>query len=248
MSTTPKASERQSPVAALVVAALLIWGLQRFVPYGRLILYPFTLLGTWVHEMGHGVTALLAGGRFDHLDIYANASGLAYSYVTPGARLAMVAAGGLLAPPFVGMLLLVLGRRAARLLLVVLAAAMIASLALWVRTPVGWLTVGGLAGLCAAVGRLASAGVRLFFTQLLGLLLALDTVMRSDYLFMRSAQIGGQLHASDVAGIASAMGGPPALWGGLIAVLSAGLLLLGLWSVLTAGKAPTPRALPTLDA
>lgn len=243
MSTTQKRPDRQSPVAALLVAALLIWALQRFVPYGRLILYPFTLLSTWVHEMGHGLTALFAGGRFERLDIYANASGLAYSYVAPGVRLALVAAGGLLAPPFVGMVLLVLGRRVARPLLMALAAAMVVSLVLWVRTPVGWLTVGGLAGLCVLVSQLASAGGRLFFTQLLGLLLGLDTVARADYLFMSSARIGGQLHASDVAGITSALGGPQALWGGLIAAISAVLLLLGLWSVLSPGgrgEAPAP--------
>ena len=236
MGITKKSPDRQSPVAALVVAALLIWGLQRFVPYGRLVLYPFTLLSTWVHEMGHGLTALFLGGRFARLDIYADASGLAYSYVLPGARGALVAAGGLLAPPFVGMLMLMFGRRAARPLLMGLATAMVVSLALWVRTPIGWLTVGGLAGLCVVVSHLVSAGGRLFFTQLLGLLLALDTVMRADYLFMSSAQIGGRVHASDVAGITSAVGGPQALWGGLIAALSAGLLLVGLWSVLSAGR------------
>ena len=240
MSTTQKAPASPSPAAALIVAALLIWGLQRFVPYGRLILYPFTLLSTWVHEMGHGLTAVLIGGRFDHLDIYANASGLAYFTATPGARLALVAAGGLLAPPLFGMVLLVLGRRAARPLLAALAVTMVASMVLWVRTPVGWLTVGGLALLCAAAGRLLAAPGRLFFTQLLGLLLALDTVTRADYLFVTSARIGGQLHASDVAGIASTLGGPPVLWGVLIAIVSSALLLVGLWSVLgpAARRAP----------
>lgn len=232
MSTTQKAPASSSPAAALIVAALLIWGLQRFVPYGRLILYPFTLLSTWVHEMGHGLTACLVGGWFHHLEIYADASGLAYFTAAPGARQALVAAGGLLAPPLVGMLLLVLGRRAARPLLAALALTMVASLLLWVRTPVGWLTVGGLALLCAAAGRLLGASGQLFFVQLLGLLLGLDTVTRADYLFVRSARIGGQLHASDVAGIASTLGGPPALWGVLIGGLSAVLMLIGLWSVL----------------
>ena len=42
-------------------------------------LYPFTLLGTWVHEMGHGLGALLCGGRFDRLEIFEDASGLAFT-------------------------------------------------------------------------------------------------------------------------------------------------------------------------
>ena len=32
-------------------------------PWGPLILYPFTLFTTWVHEMGHGLTALAFGGE-----------------------------------------------------------------------------------------------------------------------------------------------------------------------------------------
>ena len=41
---------------------MLILALQGLVPYGGYLLYPFTLLSTWVHEMGHGVTALLRIG------------------------------------------------------------------------------------------------------------------------------------------------------------------------------------------
>jgi hypothetical protein len=231
-----------SPRAALLVAALAIWAVQRLLPMGRLVLYPFTLLATWVHEMGHGVTALLVGGRFLRLDIYADASGLATSSAPPGIRQAVVAAGGLLAPPLVGALLLLLGRRAARPLLLGLSVAMMLSPALWVRTPIGWLTVGGLALLCALCGRFLDAGGRLFFVQLLGLLLALDTVTRADYLFMGSAAVGGQMRPSDVSAIASATFGPPALWGGIIAGLSAALLLLGLWSVLRRPAAPRRRA------
>ena len=63
---------------ALILGALLILALQRWVPMGRLILYPFTLLSTWVHEMGHGISALLVGGHFLRLDIYADASGMAH--------------------------------------------------------------------------------------------------------------------------------------------------------------------------
>jgi hypothetical protein len=133
----------------------------------------------------------------------------------------------------------------------VLALAMAASLVLWVRTPVGWLTVGGLALLIAAVARFADHSGRVFFVQLLGLLLALDTVSRADYLFMSSAQVGGQLMSSDVAGIKSAMGGPLVFWGGFIAVLSGLMLLIGLWSVLTVTQRKAPvdtSALPSFDS
>jgi Peptidase M50B-like len=237
-----KTAPQVSAKGALLLAALLVLGLSRFVPYGRLVLYPFTLLATWVHEMGHGLTALLCGGKFAQLEIFSNASGLASTAVVPGFRQALVCAGGLLGPPFWGAVLLILSRRAARPVLFALSLALLLSLPLWVRTAVGWVTVGGLAGLCMLVARFASAGGRVFFAQLLGLLLALDTVTRADYLFMGSAQVGGQVRPSDVGAIAQVMGGPYQLWCGLLAVISGLLLLCGLYSVLRTGKTSAPEA------
>ncbi len=221
-----------NPRAALIVGALLILVLSRMMPMGPLLLYPFTLLSTWVHEMGHGVTALLCGGTFLRLDIYADASGIAHSAVAPGVRQALTAVGGLLGPPLIGTLCLIWARRASRLLLFLLAGAMLLSLPLWVRTGVGWLSVGGLGLGIALLARFLSEGGRLFFAQFIGLLLAFDTLARGDYLFMRSAQVGGALHPSDVAGIAKVMGGPVLFWGGLVALISALLVSIGLYSVL----------------
>lgn len=225
-------AERPSPRAALIVGALLILALERLVPMGRLLLYPFTLLSTWVHEMGHGVTALFCGGHFARLDIFADASGMAHSAVAPGVRQALVAAGGLLFPPLIGALCLLLSRRAARLLLFGLCAAMLLSLPLWVRTGIGWLSVGGLGLGLALLARTLGETGRLFLAQLVGLLLASDTLARSDYLFMQNARVGGAAHPSDVAAIANVMGGPVFLWGGVVAMLSALLLGVGLYSVL----------------
>src|SRR4051812_46612188 len=83
----------------LALGASVIIG--SFIPFGRLLLYPFTLMATWVHEMGHGVGALISGGRFEYLDVFADASGLAHVLHAPGAD-GFVCAAGLLAPPIVG--------------------------------------------------------------------------------------------------------------------------------------------------
>jgi hypothetical protein len=221
-----------NPRAALILGAVLILVLERLVPMGRLVLYPFTLLSTWVHEMGHGVTALLCGGEFARLDIYADASGIAQTAVVPGVRQALIAAGGLLGPPLVGAVCLVLAQRAARPLLYLLCGALLVSLPLWVRTGVGWLSVGGLGLGLLLLTRLLDVSGRLFLAQFIGLLLALDTLSRGDYLFMESAQVGGRLQLSDVAAIARVMHGPVVLWGGFIALISALLVGIGLYSVL----------------
>ena len=221
---------------ALILGAILILALQRWVPMGRLILYPFTLLSTWVHEMGHGLTALVVGGQFLKLDIFADASGMAHLTVTRGLASALSSAGGPLGPPFFGAVCLVVARRAARPLLLFLAAGLLLSLVLWVRTLVGLFTVGGLSLGIAVLARWLPAQGRLFFAQLLGLLFVFDTLARGDYLFTEGARVGGSLHPSDVASIASALGGPYQLWGGFIACLSFVLIVVGLYSVLGRGR------------
>lgn len=47
-------------------AALLSVG-RPSVPFGEFVIYPFALLSTWAHELGHGVTALLWGGEIKYL-------------------------------------------------------------------------------------------------------------------------------------------------------------------------------------
>ena len=43
------------------------------------LLYPIRLFVTFVHESGHGLTAILTGGRFDHFQVLDNGAGLAYT-------------------------------------------------------------------------------------------------------------------------------------------------------------------------
>lgn len=234
-SSSPVASKRPVPSTkslvdsrlALLFAVGVIVALRQWQPYGREILYPFTLLSTWVHEMGHGLTAILVGGRFESLQIYGNASGLAYTSTGSGLARALVCAGGLLGPPLAGCLFLSLSRRLSRLLLLSLAVVMLLSLVLWVRTLVGWVTVGGIGVLVGVLARFAGTGLRQFFTQLLGLLFCLDAVTRSDYLFTERVVVAGRESLSDVGTIASALGGPYFLWGTLLAGLSLLMILVG---------------------
>ena len=55
------------------LATIIIWQ----VPYGHQILYPFTLLATYAHEMGHGLAAMLTGADFEQLVLFPNGSGFA---------------------------------------------------------------------------------------------------------------------------------------------------------------------------
>src|SRR5262245_59992666 len=137
------------PRTAILIAAAVYLVVITWVPFGAQLLYPLTLFTTWVHEMGHGVTALIVGGSFRSLEINWNAGGVAFTTRAAGWPGALVAAGGLLAPPLLGALTLAVvhGPRRARVLLGGLAVAILVSLVLYVRSAAGLVTLPLVAAL-----------------------------------------------------------------------------------------------------
>jgi hypothetical protein len=218
---------------ALLIAAGIAFLLEHVVPFGGWVLYPFTLLATWVHETGHGLAALATGGSFERLEIFWDASGLAYCRVATPVSTALMALGGLWAPPFVGSLLLALvrGPRRARIALSILTMLLLLTLALWVRSPAGVVVVPLAAALLGWAAWSWRPERRLILTQLIALTLALDTLGRMlGYALVATANIGGQERKSDVGQIADALGGHHLLWG--LAVIAGALMMLaaGAWA------------------
>jgi hypothetical protein len=230
MAPPPKEATR-TPRRALVTAIVLIVVIQRLVPFGREILYPFTLLATWVHEMGHGLTALILGGHFARLEIFGDASGLAHTAVSVGWRDAMVAMGGLLAPPIAGAAILGLAQtgRRAQVLLAGLAVALAISVAIWVRSPAGVIAMPIVAVALGWVAWRGSPDRRLLVAQGVGVLLAIDTWTRLDYLFTATAEVDGARRSSDISRVAESLGGHYLVWGLLLALVSLSLCALGIW-------------------
>jgi len=223
----------KSSRAALITAAVVTLVLEHFIPFGGLIVYPFTLLTTWVHETGHGLAALIVGGHFQRLEIFWDASGVAHTVENPGWPVAVVCLGGLLAPPLVGMIILILARGPRRALgiLIALAAALLVSLALWVRSPAGYFAVPLVAALLGAVVLRGSENRRLVAAHFIAVQLALDTLGRMlHYVFVPTAMSGGHESRSDIALIADNLGGHYMLWGLLVAAIALGLLAVGLWA------------------
>ncbi len=62
----------KTPLFFALVAALVCW----LLPFGRLIVYPFSLFVTLVHEGGHVIMALLTGSQVFSMAIATDASGL----------------------------------------------------------------------------------------------------------------------------------------------------------------------------
>ena len=178
MSGRLAAQAHKDRVALLVVIALasiLAWQ----TGPGRLLLYPFTILATWFHEMGHGLAAMLAGRGFERLLIFADGSGVALTFRPAdgfGLTDALVAASGPLGPAIAGALLILSSRsaRATRTALAVLGIALIASTLIWVRSPIGWLILPALGAAILLVALGASDPWRRFAIQFLGVQAAIS--------------------------------------------------------------------------
>jgi hypothetical protein len=224
-------------------ALLLLAGLVTLIawqfPIGHQLLYPFTLLATYAHELGHGLTAVLLGGDFHSLEMYADGSGLAkWSGDVGRIGRGLVAAGGLVGPSIAGATILVLSRRTtrARVLLFLMAAAMVLTVVLVARSLFAVAFLGVVAATLVVVARFAS-GLAPFFVQLIGVQLCIAVFRDVDYMFSPGAVVDGQQRLSDSAAIADALFLPYWFWGGMTAVFSVSVLALGLWVAL---RSPRP--------
>ena len=84
-----------------LLAMLLIYGLLKYVggSFGHLVLYPVTLLVTFLHEFGHALGALLTGGTVEGMQI--NPDGSGYT-ITRGGNQGVVLMGGYLGSAVLG--------------------------------------------------------------------------------------------------------------------------------------------------
>lgn len=220
--------DRQQRIGLLFglgLASVMLWQ----TTFGMLLLYPFTILATWFHEMGHGIVAMLLGARFEELLIFPDGSGVALSSLPIGSsRLtqAVIAAGGPLGPPLAGAALIVASRhrRATRTALLVLGTVLLLSTLIWVRTLTGMIVLPLLAALILATARYGDDGHQRFAIQLLGVQACISVWQQFGYLFTSGGRIEGQLQRSDTAAIADVLLLPYWFWGGVISVAICGLM------------------------
>jgi hypothetical protein len=205
---------------AITVAAWLL-------PLGGLVIYPFTLLATWAHEMGHGIMALLVGGEFMKLEIYPTLGGAASTFPGEGTLgPALVAAGGLLAPSILGAAVVAVSPRRgwAQGILGVLAGLLALSVIFFVRNLFGIIAIAALAALLVLAGWRLNPWWRFIVVQLIGIQLSLSPLRGWRYLFVDRVTVGGQVLPSDTAAIGNALFGPYWLWGILILAFDLAIL------------------------
>lgn len=220
--------QRALLLLGIAFASIMLWQ----TTLGSLLLYPFTILATWFHELGHGVAAMLTGRGFERLLIFADGSGVALSLRPAdgyGLTDALVAASGPLGPAIAGALLIVSSRSpaATRYALAVLGAALLVSTAIWVRSLTGWLVLPALGMAIVLLALRGSVPWQRFAIQFLGVQAAISAWQQFDYLFSPGGNVGGELQRSDTGAIADALLLPHWFWG---AIISAAILALLWWS------------------
>lgn len=214
-------------VGSIVVTVLLY----HVIPYGRQIGYPLMLLSTLVHELGHGVAAVLAGGSFERFEMFADGSGVAYSRGDFGRfAQAFISAGGLVGPALIGGVGFIVGRtpQAARAALAVFGVIMLLALLLVVRGLFGMAFVAATAGLCLLIALKARPWVSQIAVVFLAVQLALSVFSRGDYLFTQWANTGSGRFPSDVQKMADALFLPYWFWGAVCGLISVAVLFVGL--------------------
>ena len=218
-------------VSAAITLALYV------IPFGRVIARPLLLLSTLAHEMGHGVTALLLGGKFHSLKMWLDGAGLTDMDVEGFGRLrqGLTAAGGLVGPAVAAAFCFALGKtgRGAQACLVGLGLGLVAAEALVVRNVFGFIFVGLLAAGCLFAGARLTPEKAQWVVVFVGVQLALSVFSRANYLFTRAASNATGVYPSDVLQMQEALFLPYWFWGFVCGAFAVGVLVYGLricWS------------------
>ena len=207
-------------------AAVAVSLVVSLTPWSYVLLYPFKLFTTWVHECGHALMTVLVGGRVASITIDPDTSGLTRSLV-PVSRVAraLVASSGYLGAAVVGCLLMAATRveKWAHLILLGLGAFMLLTLVLWVRNlfGVGVVLAWGVA--LVALARKGMANALRFLLSLLAIQVALNSVYDIRILFVIDR---GQ---SDAATMARLFLLPSWLWATAWMLMSVAMLGATLW-------------------
>lgn len=242
MRSLAAAGSQGERAGRLFLAGVVVMFLPQ-LPFGNFVGYPFVILATWFHEMGHGLAALLLGHEFDRLVLLTDGSGYTEVRIasdTSGLERALIAAAGPLAPCLFGAGLILASARQPWWgpAFYTFAAVIAISVFIWVRSLVGLIVLPSIAALLVWTAQAARPGLQRFALQFVGLLAALSMFRDWDYLFSESAVVGGQVILSDTGAIAAELVLPYWFWAGAIIGLSAIIIGVSLKIALVASAPP----------
>ena len=229
---TPSDADIAARARVILLVSVVVTIVLYKVPQLHVVAYPLLLISTLVHELGHGVSALIAGGNFSKFEMFGDGSGLAYISNLGRLGSAFSSAGGLVGPAVGAAVCFVFARHTAtaRYCMAGIGFLLAAAEVLVVRNSFGLVFVGVFAGICLVIAFKGSSQIVQLGLVFLAVQLALAVYSRSDYLFTDTAITAKGPSPSDSAAIAQAMGfGSYWFWGAVCAVFSAAVLLVGSW-------------------
>jgi hypothetical protein len=214
------------PAGGALWIAAAVSLLLSLTPWAGLLLYPFKLFTTWVHECGHAFATVLVGGRVQAITIAPDTSGLTLGLVPAGALArGVVASAGYLGAALVGCVLMAAARapRRAHAILLATGGCLLLTAVLWVRNLFGLVVVLAWGAALVALGRRGAGDAARFLVGLLAVQVALNAVYDIRVLFLVR---GGPSDAETMARLFLL---PASLWAAAWMVLSVAMLGATLW-------------------
>ncbi|MCW5807449.1 MAG: M50 family metallopeptidase [Deltaproteobacteria bacterium] len=246
-------------VAVGLLVSLVLWNL----PFGGVLLYPFKILATWLHELSHALIMVVTGVGVERVVIFRDTSGLAFPAGEANAVAnAFIAAAGYMGTPLWGALLLAATptARAARIAMLVLAALLLVSALTIVEAPpqdpwFGRWTVIVMAGVFAAAAVFVPGRWRLVTAHFIAVQSCVNALLDIRVLLRPSQMVGGRpTTASDAHNMAYATFGTHDAWAvwtwaaiwllWSLAVLYVALRLSGSQAARIAAASAAPTELP----
>ncbi len=209
-----------------VVIVFILWNIRQL----DFLLYPFRLFVTYVHEAGHGLMAILTGGRFVSFEIYADGTGKAFT--AGGWRILILPAGYLGAAIFGAVLFYLVNRvRYSRSIAVILGILLIILSLTFGRFSITALLVGvGFGAALIGMGWKLPGDLNILVLNILAILTGLNGVL-DLWMLVQNSNIGLGNLQNDAAAFQSEIAPliPAAVWAFLWAVIAILLLGISIW-------------------
>lgn len=218
-----------------------------FIPYANIVLYPFRLFVTFIHEGGHALAALATGGAVASLRVQADGSGEVLSSYSGLAEGLLISSAGYLGATAYGALLLFLLRRKVAEHVILCATAafiLLMSVRFGYASP---FTLGSgvvLAGALLLAAKHAGEKVANFVLSFVAVQCVLNALFDLRTLLHLSAPGQGAVH-TDALNMAQATGIPALVWAAVWIGISLVVLRLALLSYV-AKSVPTPVSASSL--
>ncbi|MFV9503954.1 MAG: M50 family metallopeptidase [Oscillochloridaceae bacterium umkhey_bin13] len=194
-------------VTLFALSTTLLWR----VPLIGMLFYPFRLLNTFIHELGHGFAALLTGGSFERFIVRPDMSGLA---LIRGGNLLVVASAGYVGAALFGGFLILLSATdlATQTILLGLGLGLGLLCLLFVRNGFGVLAGLLLAASLGAAGWYFNDGVATLLVAVLALQMPLAAMHSLIDLLRRSVRRPQDGQVSDAELLAERTRVPALIW------------------------------------